>query len=205
MADFNDRVVIKRNGQETVRLSAEVEETFQFTVPFAGAPPQTITTKTAVGAFGGNGVSGRITLASEQGATHAMVDARTAQLVLGGKETDGSKGRGGEVRLCDSEGNITLRLTGGDGKIRIQDWTISVPDHVFEPSYRLRPLAELAAYVEQARHLPGVPSAAAIAEHGVDVTGLLMALLEKVEELTLYTITQQRAIDELRARTQSPA
>jgi len=201
MADFNDRVVIKRNGQETVRLSADVEETFQFTVPLPGATPQTIITNTAVGAFGGNGVTGRITLASATGATHARLDARDAQLALGGKEADGGKGRGGDIRLFDNEGNTTLRLTGSDGKIRIHDWTISVPDHVFDASYRLRPLTELAAYIEEARHLPGVPSAAAIAEQGVDVTGLLMTLLEKVEELTLYTIAQQRALDELRAQT----
>ncbi|MEO1367803.1 MAG: hypothetical protein AAFX50_11555, partial [Acidobacteriota bacterium] len=46
------------------------------------------------------------------------------------------------------------------------------------------------------RHLPNVPSAADIsAAGGINMTELQLRLLEKVEELTLYTISQQKLLD----------
>ncbi len=74
------------------------------------------------------------------------------------------------------------------------------PDYVFEPDYSLRPLAELEAYVTDNKHLPGVPSAAEIAASGINMREMNYALLEKIEELVLYTLQQQKAIDDLQQR-----
>ncbi|KAB7725955.1 hypothetical protein F5984_25185 [Rudanella paleaurantiibacter] len=78
-------------------------------------------------------------------------------------------------------------------------------DKVFAPGYRLRSLAQVEAYTQQHGHLPGVPSAQEVAREGADVAKLTATLLEKIEELTLYTIQleknnrQQRAeLDELK-------
>ncbi|MGD2114204.1 MAG: hypothetical protein PVG07_04065 [Acidobacteriota bacterium] len=69
------------------------------------------------------------------------------------------------------------------------------PDYVFEPDYALMPLAELEAYVRVNRHLPNIPSADDLAEAGrLNVSRFQMQLLEKVEELTLYTLDQQKSI-----------
>jgi hypothetical protein len=76
------------------------------------------------------------------------------------------------------------------------------PDYVFEPEYALRPLAELEAYVKANKHLPGVPSAAEIAANGLNMREMNYALLEKIEELVLYTLQQQKAIDDLQNRLQ---
>jgi hypothetical protein len=74
------------------------------------------------------------------------------------------------------------------------------PDYVFEPDYELRPLAELEAYVKDNKHLPGVPSAAEIAASGINMREMNYALLEKIEELVLYTLQQQKTIDDLQQR-----
>jgi hypothetical protein len=74
------------------------------------------------------------------------------------------------------------------------------PDYVFEPEYTLRPLAELEAYVKANKHLPGVPSAAEISSNGINMREMNYALLEKIEELVLYTLQQQKAIDDLQER-----
>lgn len=78
-------------------------------------------------------------------------------------------------------------------------------DKVFAPSYQLCPLASVAAYVGQNGHLPGVPSAEQVVREGMDVVKLNATLLEKIEELTLYSIQLERAnqkqqaeIDELK-------
>ena len=47
------------------------------------------------------------------------------------------------------------------------------------------------------RHLPGVPSAAEVAEEGrVDLVELNRVLLEKVEEMSLYIIQLERSAAE---------
>jgi len=76
-----------------------------------------------------------------------------------------------------------------------------VPDYVFESDYKLTPLSELADFIAENKHLPNIPSAAEVKAAGkVSLTELQMKLLEKIEELTLYTIDQQKTIDELKTR-----
>ena len=72
--------------------------------------------------------------------------------------------------------------------------TLNVPDYVFEPDYLLMPLPELATFIAHEKRLPNVPSAAEISETGVNMTDMQMTLLAKVEELTLYTIEQDKTI-----------
>lgn len=62
------------------------------------------------------------------------------------------------------------------------------PDFVFAPTYTLRPLPELEAYLQQNRHLPAIPSAAEVAKDGIDVAAMNAKLLQSLEELTLHVI-----------------
>ena len=86
------------------------------------------------------------------------------------------------------------------GKIHAEglvcDLNIPAPDYVFEPDYHLRSLTEVEAYIQ--KHLPAVPSAKTMAKEGVQLLDLSMKLLEKVEELTLYTLAQQKEIAQLK-------
>jgi len=70
------------------------------------------------------------------------------------------------------------------------------PDYVFEDGYELMPLPELEAYIENNRHLPGIPAKEELAQ--VDIVSQQQKLLEKIEELTLYTIEQEKHINELK-------
>ncbi len=71
------------------------------------------------------------------------------------------------------------------------------PDYVFEADYELMSLPTLKAFIQQNHHLPEVPSKDDVAENGLDMTAMQILLLKKVEELTLYVIQQQEAIDVL--------
>jgi hypothetical protein len=77
--------------------------------------------------------------------------------------------------------------------IRPQTWA----DDVFAPDYALPSLTEVAAHIGAKQHLPGVPSAATVAEQGVPVGEMQQTLLRKIEEMTLYMIQQDRRIAEL--------
>ena len=71
-------------------------------------------------------------------------------------------------------------------------------DKVFEKNYPLMSLYKVDKYIQQNKHLPGVPSAEEAVKQGVKVDEMVSKLLEKVEELTLYTIQQQKEIDALK-------
>ncbi|OJJ17183.1 hypothetical protein BKI52_31230 [marine bacterium AO1-C] len=71
----------------------------------------------------------------------------------------------------------------------------NVPDYVFEPDYKLLTLKDLGTYIKKNKHLPGVPSAKQIKEDGfIDAVKMDYTLLEKIEELTLYTLQQEKQL-----------
>jgi hypothetical protein len=73
--------------------------------------------------------------------------------------------------------------------------TTTYPDYVFKSDYKLMPLPQVAAYIKKEGHLPGVASEQEVqAQGGVNMSELQMTLLQKVEELTLYTIQQDDTI-----------
>lgn len=73
-------------------------------------------------------------------------------------------------------------------------------DHVLAPDYRLKSLPELEQFVRTNHRLPDIPSAAEVAERGIDLGQMQSALLGKIEELTLHLIEQNRTIESIRAR-----
>ncbi|WP_338876193.1 hypothetical protein WBJ53_11120 [Spirosoma sp. SC4-14] len=70
-------------------------------------------------------------------------------------------------------------------------------DYVFAPNYQLPSLAETEQYIQQHKHLPGIPSAEEMVKQGTDLTTLLATLVKKNEELTLHLIEQQKRIERL--------
>lgn len=73
-------------------------------------------------------------------------------------------------------------------------------DFVFEKGYRLRPLEEVERQIQEHGHLPEIPPASEIENNGADVGALLKLQMQKIEELTLYIIEQDKRIRELEAQ-----
>ncbi|MGC3977575.1 MAG: hypothetical protein QM751_04675 [Paludibacteraceae bacterium] len=73
-------------------------------------------------------------------------------------------------------------------------------DFVFDKDYALPTLNEVHAYIQDKGHLPNIPSAKEVKENGMSLVEMNVKLLQKVEELTLYAIEQQKRIDEQQAR-----
>jgi hypothetical protein len=87
----------------------------------------------------------------------------------------------------DASGNLTI--TGS-----------YAPDYVFDEEYPLLSVDELAKFIEENGHLPNVVSDAEVKASGrINISQFQLSLLEKVEELTLYTIDQHRTIGALGA------
>lgn len=70
-------------------------------------------------------------------------------------------------------------------------------DFVFEENYALRPLDEVSDFIQANKHLPEIPPAAHMVANGVDMGEFQIKLLQKIEELTLYIIEQDKRIKEL--------
>lgn len=79
----------------------------------------------------------------------------------------------------------------------------SWPDYVFESNYPMPDLNEWEQFIQTNKHLPGVPSAATVAANGgIELGEMNRVLLEKVEELTLLLISQQKQLDALKTELQ---
>ena len=74
------------------------------------------------------------------------------------------------------------------------DLNIPAPDYVFKSDYQLRSLEEVESFIKEYSHLPEIPSAQEFAKNGVMQAAMDMNLLKKIEELTLYTIQQEKKI-----------
>lgn len=72
-----------------------------------------------------------------------------------------------------------------------------VPDYVFENDYKLKSLLEIEEYIKTNKHLPEIPSAKEIEKNGLMLAEMNIALLKKIEEMTLYMIEQNKRIENL--------
>jgi len=107
-----------------------------------------------------------------------------------------------EVVHSGNASRFALSPQGGtiQGDLRITGKLTTAPgatpaDYVFEPDYKLSPLAEVEAFTKANKHLPEVPSASEMTENGVDLAKMNMVLLKKVEELTLHAIEQRKLLE----------
>jgi len=80
------------------------------------------------------------------------------------------------------------------GTIRAKEIIVDIngADFVFEKDYKLMPLKELELFIKEQKHLPEVAPAKEMKENGTDLGNLNSKLLQKMEEMTLYIIEQNK-------------
>ena len=93
------------------------------------------------------------------------------------------------------------------GKIMCEELRVELeadwPDYVFSDDYNLMSLANLEKFIQTNNHLPNIPSAEEVQDSGIEVGEMQKLMMEKIEELTLYILQQQKEIDALKAEVQS--
>lgn len=67
-------------------------------------------------------------------------------------------------------------------------------DYVFKKEYKLRTLEEVEKHIADNGHLPNIPSASEVEKDGINLGEMDAKLLEKIEELTLYSIEQNKKL-----------
>ena len=103
------------------------------------------------------------------------------------------KGETGNVGVGTSIPDSKLTIKGNIHAEEVKvDLSVPAPDYVFKKDYKLKTLEETQKYINENGHLPNIPSAKEFEENGVELGVMNMKLLEKIEELTLYALDQEK-------------
>jgi len=140
---------------------------------------------------------GSLNFSSEYGGTslktasgHILIDSQSGTIKV-------------KSMFIDKVGNIGIGITTPKNKLSVNGsiWAKEIKvqlndaaDWVFEKDYKLRPLEEVNAYIQKHKHLPEIPSAEEFRENDLNVSEMTNKLLQKIEELTLYTIEQEKKL-----------
>lgn len=124
---------------------------------------------------GASNVGGFLTFLTSDG-TEKMRLTPTGNLAIGTTDP-------GAYKLA-VEGTIGARKV----DVKLTSWA----DFVFHDGYQLPTLQEIEKYILIHQHLPGIPSEKEVLQNGLDLGEFNKRLLEKVEELTLHLIAQDK-------------
>lgn len=104
------------------------------------------------------------------------------------------------VMKISLNGNALLQ-----GKLEAKEIKVTLTptaDFVFEDNYDLPKLEEVAKHIKEKKHLPEIASAKVMEKEGVNVGEFQIKLLQKIEELTLYVIEQNRQLKDQKEKVQ---
>jgi len=94
---------------------------------------------------------------------------------------------------------------GVNGKVAATEVKVALytnwPDFVFYDDYKLPALLEVENHIKEKGHLKDIPSAKEVEKNGIFLGEMNSKLLQKIEELTLYTIAQEKEITSLKNET----
>ncbi|BBM86604.1 hypothetical protein [Candidatus Uabimicrobium amorphum] len=102
----------------------------------------------------------------------------------------------GVTKLADAATKLAVKgkITAEEVRIvKMDNWA----DFVFADDYKLLPIDQLEQSIKRNRHLPDIPSVREVKEQGIQLGEMQAKLLQKIEELTLYTIEQEKKIKKL--------
>ncbi|CAM1344371.1 hypothetical protein [Tenacibaculum amylolyticum] len=120
-----------------------------------------------------------------------LIASDDALQLKGGNSTEAND----RVEFLNSANEVKTTIQ--DGVVRTNEIRLNVstfPDYVFANDYKLMPLEEVDAFIQKNKHLPNVPTETEVVKEGMNVGQINTLLVEKVEELTLYTIQQEKKI-----------
>ncbi|MEW7278604.1 hypothetical protein ABW636_08410 [Aquimarina sp. 2201CG1-2-11] len=110
----------------------------------------------------------------------------------------------GKLMTFVNNGNVGIGTTNPgswklavNGNIRAKEIKVETgwSDFVFYDDYKLPTLEEVETHIQQKGHLKDIPSAKEVAKNGIFLGEMDSKLLQKIEELTLYTIAQEKQIE----------
>jgi len=108
-------------------------------------------------------------------------------------------------KLLEVNGEIKSKQLTVAGTILAREVKIEVTagaDYIFNNNHKLKSLSEVETYINEKKHLPDIPSEKDMITNGISVNEMQIKLLQKIEELTLYVIEQNKKIEVLERENQ---
>jgi hypothetical protein len=115
-----------------------------------------------------------------------------------GSKTAMSIDHNGKVGIGTTNPNHKLEVIGTIKANILKSNAYTWSDFVFESEYKLPTLRDVENHIKEKGHLKDIPSASEVQKNGINLGEMDAKLLQKIEELTLYTIDQQKEIEELK-------
>jgi len=106
--------------------------------------------------------------------------------------------------IVSGNGNVGIGTTNPDSKLAVNGTIHSKEvkvdmtgwsDFVFKRGYKLPTLEEVEKHITEKGHLKNIPSEEEVLEKGINLGEINAKLLQKIEELTLYVIEQNKKIE----------
>ncbi|MBM6499485.1 beta strand repeat-containing protein [Flavobacterium macrobrachii] len=160
-------------------------------------PFQINTTITDTSIYANNGVINQATTVNN----NRIVDMNNSNIWFNSANstTNGNIYIGDSATYPTNTGDYKLYVEGGilteKVKVALRS-TANWADYVFADNYELMPLKDVEKFINSNKHLPGIKSAKELMEDGLDVAQMQAKHMEKIEELTLYVIEQEKKINE---------
>ncbi|MFN7910281.1 MAG: hypothetical protein ACK5QC_00555 [Bacteroidota bacterium] len=95
-----------------------------------------------------------------------------------------------------------------DGKILAKEVFVNIhnsvwADYVFDKNYKLMSLTDVENFIKKEKHLPNIPSEVDLKVNDLNIAEMQKLQMEKIEELYLYVIEQQKQINELKKENEA--
>ena len=101
-------------------------------------------------------------------------------------------------------GGLTIMKISSTGYVWAQEVKVRTtdpyPDFVFAKDFKLMSLKELESFLNQNKHLPGIPTEKEVTDNGMELGKMNVLLLQKIEEMTLYMIMLNNEIEKLKTQ-----
>ena len=143
-------------------------------------------------------------------ADHGLLSWEASKTIVGAQSTKDLSlfANGTEKMIIKTNGNVgvgttttgshKLAVEGSIGAREIKVEGSGWSDFVFEKEYKLPTLKEVENHIKEKGHLKDIPSAKEVEKNGFYLGAMDAKLLQKIEELTLYTIQQEKKIKEFK-------
>ena len=111
-----------------------------------------------------------------------------------------NRGNVGGIGTTNPQNKLDVNGTIRAKEIKVEsDWA----DFVFKKDYKLPTLKEVETHINENGTLPGIPSESEVKANGVNLAETNALLLQKIEELTLYIIQQEKRMESMEAEIKS--
>ncbi len=112
-------------------------------------------------------------------------------------KSNGDVGIGTDLSQNINNYKLAVNGTIGAKEVKVEITSTTWSDFVFNDEYKLKSLKEVEDYINEKNHLPDIPTTKEVEDNGVNLGEMNSKLLQKIEELTLYMIEQNKKIEDL--------